>query len=338
MRAVWLQRCWDNKMRLIVAVAGRGVLPNTMKFGAPSSHERILDVHDLAPQGLPLSSPSLDPATVARASEIFEKAGEDAVVELGEPGSWPLVGALLERLPKTRALFIYPRPLWTLARLLESGIETSDVIDRWQEAVDEMLSVYRRHRSAAVLLDDVSISNAPTALKKFCNERYDFPLTLTMPTAQQPEPLFLVMADRLVDEAPDIAAREAELRAASTPFEAPVEGGRAVAVEALSRLRDLIEQSNETKRFGDENALLRSQLHLVQSKVEINLKRAQDAIKSASSRALEAEIAKLQAENQQLVKSIAQLRASMSWKVTAPVRAASRLLRRPLVRLCNFAV
>lgn len=316
-------------MRLILGVAGRAVF-DTVTDLTPPPGASVLTVRDLAPEGLPASRDGFDPKTRIHATEIFQQSRLPTIVEIGEPGTWALADCLLEAAPDAKAVFIYPAAGQTIARRLQGGDSDVQALEVWRAAVDEMLGTYRRHRRSVIVVDGASVAAAPDAFQVFMKNQLDFSLSLT-PSHEPLDPLYEVLAAKLISETPDILARVDELKLVKSQFEAEDVERRPVAAPAIEALRDLHAESNALKEEREHSRRLKAQLQFLQSRLETQFKRMSKAQIDANAAVEQArtDTMALKAETLQLRHDVAALRTSASWRVTAPLRALSRFLRAP---------
>jgi len=128
---------------------------------------------------------------------------------------------------------------------------------------------------------------------------------------------------RFVAAHDEIREIEAELLVRCRSFGAPLADVQETSALALEKLRSLYDGAERAERVQKENALLGEQLRMVQHKAEIYYHKAQDSAQIEST-----EVARLTSELDHARHEIAALRNSASWKVSAPLRLASRLMRR----------
>lgn len=322
-------------MRLIFGVAGPDVSDTSWRITPPPG-AKTLTLEDLIGESAPVADRPLDAAMRARAIDIFENSGPNVIANLGKSGCWRLAETLLDACAETRILLLLPSPQMAVADMLAAGVEGDQALSAWRTAVGEFLPFYQRNRSVITLIEQASASTNPEALHSFCKDQFGSAIWLTVENERALEPLNAALASRLVEEAPDVTAIHEELEAAKTDIIglgfAGFEGGVATFGPA-----DAVEDNNLAMLpVLEENDLLRFQLRLVQSKLEAYYKQA--PINAAAAEERKAELDALTGEIRRLSHETTQMRASMSWRLTAPVRFVSGKLRMITRKLRSHSV
>lgn len=249
-------------------------------------------------------------------------------------------GNALAESPEAVLLLSYPAPMPFIARALTAGCMPEEALRRWLEKAEPILDLYRTARRRIVLVEQAAALANPQALIARLNERFSLSLvadrSMTPATAEprQPEldPVYLLIAERACRQ--DLRARRAvtELEASSLPLGSQ-EGmpiiDLAATLEAYRQQPELPEEpekpAQDIEDLTEENELLLLQLHQVQEELESYFLENQDLKKTLK----ECELQKQQFERKarQATNMFNDVHASLSWKITAPLRAMIRPFR-----------
>lgn len=312
-------------MRLVVGHAACGVNGGPIEL-LPQTEAARLRLNDLIELNTSNLGVALNSETRQKAVEKFEGAGLSVVADLTAPGAWPLIDCLLASAAEdTQALFLFPTARTSVARLLENGADGERAIELWREGIDPMYDVYVQHRRRVFLANEALALKHPHEFQHFCSETLGVSLGISALQAKDPAPIYMTIAAQLVAETPDIAEIDAQLRIGQTKLGASP-SGRELCLSAIDELGELSRDINASKRVEHENRFLRMQLGLVRSKIETEYKPA--AQKALAVDRLKTKNAMLKADAEHLRRDVEKYRTSTSWRISAPIRAFSRIVRR----------
>ncbi|MEX6632491.1 hypothetical protein [Hyphococcus lacteus] len=313
-------------MRLVIGLA-HSKSRNNVKFNfASASGDSPVYTRDITPDGLRFDRDVLEPKTRVTAIERFQQFGPTAIAELGEPGTWPLIDALLSADDDVRALFIYQGAASYIANALAEGVPTEDALNQWQELVRPLLTAYRRHRNKTVLIERDNATHTPRDFHFACKDNFEIDAEVIL-TQENPSSLaiFKSIATQIIADHPETENLSSELSVSALRFSQKpgALGDKALNEltmlnERISALHQKLEQSTQNveqlERKGEENNLLRTQLYRVQSELETRYKSI------AFGAEHEKKLKKYRQEIAQLKQDIVKIRSSSSWRITAPIR------------------
>jgi phosphoglycolate phosphatase-like HAD superfamily hydrolase len=241
-------------------------------------------------------------------------------------------------------LIAYPAPVPFIARALTAEEMPQEGLTRWLEQVEPLLEVYRRARRRIVLVERAAALANPQSLIAELNERFGLQLKsdrivtqqTAEPTDSDLDPVHLLIADSACHQ--DTRARRlaAELEVSSLPLsgtgiresiDLPLvcRTYRRKSEASLKQVDELQADNARNAELKEENELLLMQLYQVQEELEnyfLENRDLQEKLKSTDQEKQRFERSARQATNM-----LKDAHASLSWKITAPIR----LLLRPFV-------
>lgn len=307
------------QMRLVIGIGGKSA-PSPALSVAVCDERPVVGLRELAPAGLAATSGDASPIEVADAWERFEASGEGAVAVLGERRSWAIVEGLM-KVEGASGLFIFDDAANYIARRISTGGDLATAAADWINASSRLLRAAEACREAARLVNSADIAAAPKEFSYYCETHFGVPVETR--SSAPPSPLELVIASYYVSTHDEVRSLAEELAARSDVFgqcEVSVGGTEA----ALAHLLSLYEKGAEIDALRKDCAILTEQLRLAQHKAETRYQASHG--KGGSANAVE--LAKLSAELEHKRHEIAALKQSTSWKVSAPLRFVSRVLKR----------
>ena len=227
-------------MRLVIGLAHSKSHNNVNFSFASASGDSSVYTRDIAPDGLRFDKTALEPKTRVNAIERYQKFGPTAIAELGEPGTWPLIDALVEA-EDVRALFIYQGAPSYIARKLADGVPTNEALKQWRELVTPLLTVFRRHRAKTVLIESNSALQAPEDFHFACKDNFDIDADAT-PTQYSDQSLgiFEILASQLLTENPETEELSSELDVSALRFARKPQSLGRKALHELNTLNERI--------------------------------------------------------------------------------------------------
>jgi hypothetical protein len=237
---------------------------------------------------------------------------------------WPEVEGRLEN--GAMGVLVFERPVDALARALEAGEQPEAVLKDWTSDARRILATCDARGQGCTLICAADARAAPDRLRALLADPFGLqadPAGLALPPA---DPLHRLVAQALVAASSDIAPLTAALDARALRFgdDDRQSTDAAAALDALRAMRRKEEVARE------EIELLRAHLHVVQSQAETFYGRARRAASALGKKAADIRIAALKNELAAVRAEADGLRVSLSWRITAPLRAISVLLPRAL--------
>lgn len=307
-------------MQLVIGMSGKAA-PGALVSVAFHKPSALIGLSDLAPTGLPVSKDSISAMDLSDAKARFDGAGEHAIALLGEYRSWPLVETFVQD-AGAAGLFIFDDAAAYIAARLGDGSDLETAAIDWSRASSRLLEAADRCNGGVRLVSGADIAAAPEAFTYFCETEFGVVLEAR---AKTPPALDFVIASHFISTRDELLSLSEELTARSQPLGTSDNRRADTAEEALAWVAYLNDQAERADRLSVFSAQLKEQLHLAQYKAETYFKSAKEgggsAKGGASSAALKAELEHARHE-------INALKQSTSWKVSVPVRIASRGLKR----------
>lgn len=263
--------------------------------------------------------------------------------------------------PESRFVVFYPNPILELARLFEHCDTAAEAIEQWTGQCTQLLDVYRKNRRGLILVDGDAASTAPAELA----ELLDGALAIEVKSSGErssdhpvadPGPL-LPLAYSTLNWNERARALSAELEASSLPLQLPWEEKMPEILRAALAGQGV--KGPGTDDLSSENELLLLQLHQVQEELEafflankelerikqasaVHIKNLDAQIVANNNAAKESEerlrteqiaplndlVAHQKRELEWKLKAMDEMKQSLSWKLTAPIRAVAGLFVR----------
>lgn len=311
-------------MRLVIGIGGKSVPRSSVSVSVrrPGGGVRF---RDLAPFGLSQNETHMSDADVAQALERYRQAGEDAVAILGERRSWPVWERLMKETEAT-GLLIYEDPIAYVAGRLADGESLHIAAEDWREASTRLLNAAEACAERPVMVNAADIAHAPEAFAYYCETHFGVELDVHAVSAPALERM---IAGDYVRKRGDIWALAEELDVRSEVIGDREKETRALAEDAQEVFQELREKAERVPDLEADLGLVTEQLHHVQYKAEIYYRDAKRGMpKAGLSDTDKMELARLSAEVEHARHEVSALRQSTSWRLTAPVRLASRGLRK----------
>ena len=254
---------------------------------------------------------------------------------------------------KDRAVVIfYVKPERALALLLAKDREFSDAVAECREKAQALLALVRRHRARTTLIEETVASAHPDLLARVLEKRFGYHLAEVAALASAEPPkvpeLLGALARLAILERPELRRLCADLEASSVVV-SPAQTASPLSDAALAQLASLEEKArsaDEVTRLAEENRALVQQLFELQSNFELGLKKEKDigdrlekALADAEasarkenelrSRLTTVDLAAREASRQHkiIVRKLAAVHASTSWRITGPMRSFKQRLR-----------
>ena len=234
-----------------------------------------------------------------------------------------------------RAPILCTTPETVVASAIEEGSDPDQALEAWLQEAEQLLGLLRGRDEAPCLLfveDSVrSSSEFLVATQRLLDVERDDHLPESK-AFRLPSMLPLTMASRLLETRPEIAAAESELRQWSPIPEDKYDRGEHAGIKgAVSELCeqyvDLARKATLIEQFREENRILLSQLQQAEAALDATLARA-DPESRRLRRSLFARIVRIS-------KACINPRNPLVWKLSAPLRLASRPLRGKLKAVLN---
>ena len=239
-------------------------------------------------------------------------------------------------------LLLHSRPETAIARAISDPVVAlEDAVEEWAEETENLLHVVRQNRKRATLFDADAATANPKAFRTACAEQLGLtsgeqgkegsePASVSADGSAPPGEIQRVIAAQAVAQSTRLQDLRDELEASSVPLETSRERQ---TVDCDAALRELREVNHQAEQTAEENELLLLQLHQVQEELENYYLEAQEKAEEVQKltkrrNELKDEKKRLEKEKKRLEKVIADIKGSISWKLTAPLRAASGIGRR----------
>ncbi|MEM0928869.1 MAG: hypothetical protein AAGI89_06215 [Pseudomonadota bacterium] len=304
-------------MRVVVGVSGKSSSGSSLTVGLPRDHS-VVGMIELLPDGLSSVEGGDKSLSSQNALARFLTLDNDAVALLGEPRSWPVIDTMLES-GEVTGLFIYEEPGEYVARHIAQGKDLETAADEWVERSKRLLEIAAKNQRAAHVFAGGSLRAAPNDFCYHCQNH--FGLNCVAELKPLPPASEMAIATAYVSMRIDIVDLMAELSVLAESIAPRDSKVPSFPAEALDRYRSLCEMAEMRHELKSYTALLKSQLVVAQVKAETAYRDAKGGGgSSADTAALEAELSHARAE-------IIAIRSSSSWKISAPIRVISRVLK-----------
>jgi hypothetical protein len=272
---------------------------------------------------------------------------------------------VLAEQPEAMLLLTYPAPVPFIARALTAEAMPQEGLTRWLEQAEPILEVYRRARRRIVLVEHAAALANPQALIAQLIERFDLPLKSDRIAPEQTaettesdfDPVHLLIADCACQQDARARRAAAELEVSSLPLSS---GGIRESIDLEFTLRNYRQKSEEplkqATRIQEQNEQLHNQLQQVQAQFQslqeanaqnpeleeenelllMQLHQVQEELESyflenkdleGKLKSTDQEKKKFERKARQATNMLKDVHASLSWKITAPIR----LLLRPFL-------
>ena len=260
------------------------------------------------------------------------------------------VEAQLREAHTPMALLFSTRPERVLTQAMEQGDDPAARLDAWVDSARTLLQAYRCNRRNAVIVDVDEAIAAPGEFLDACARRFSLAVPQTIPASAQaeqgevpPDPVHALIAAQWVADSSSAVPLLEELDASRTPLTdlSILPGTDSASVwqayrEQCGRAAD----ESRLQELKDENELLLLQLHQVQEELESYYIEAQDKEherarladkleqleKTSQEQTKEAErlskeLDRVRKDRDRVDSILKNMKASRSWRVTAPLRA-----------------
>ncbi len=315
-------------MRLVIGIAEKSAPDSSLSI-AISDDRPVIGLCELAPAGLSVTSGEASAIEVSEARSRFQESGENAVAVLAGCRAWALLGGLIKD-GGAFGVLIFDDPAQYIAGRLSNGAALSAAAADWVKVSSRLLEVTDACQGQVRLFSAADIAAAPHEFSYLCESEFGVLLEVrahaTAALEQMIAAHFVAADDKIRDLALELAARcdvfgDCESRDPD------------LSKSALAKLRMLYKTEVETEALQKDCGLLTEQLRVTQYKAEVYYQQAyqktSSAADSAANSAVNAsEMARLSAKLAHARHEVAALRQSASWKVSAPLRWASRASRR----------
>ena len=260
------------------------------------------------------------------------------------------IEARLRKADAPTALLFTTRPERLLAQAIEQDEDPAARLDAWIDSARTLLQAYRCNRRNAVIVDVDEAIAAPETFIDICARRFSLAVPKTIPAPAQAEkgeasqdPVHALIATQWVAASSNAVPLLEELDASRTPL---TESGIPQAADVASAWQAYREvcarAANESRlqELQEENELLLLQLHQVQEELESYYLEARDKEQERARLAdkleqsekkrqeqtreverLSKEVDRLRQDRDRVNGILKNMKASRSWRVTAPLRA-----------------
>jgi hypothetical protein len=217
-------------------------------------------------------------------------------------------------------VLVFERPVDAVARAIEAGGDPRQVLTEWASDARRILAACEARGDACTLICAADARAEPERAKTILATPLAIASESTSAVRPAADLLHRLLAEALVASEPEIAPLAAALEARTLRLTEPA-ADSADADAALAALRAI---EGRVAAAREEIELLRAHLRLVQGQVELHDRRAQDGASptvqtTAKTATLKRELAEVRAE-------LEAHRASLSWRLTTPLRAIAALL------------
>lgn len=223
-------------------------------------------------------------------------------------------------------LLIYTRPGYAVEAAIEAKEEIQPVIDVWTGEAKDFLDFLRRNRGKVKIVHGPTIFQYPKEFGEFCNKHFGISVSPDMlGPAEEPRaesPTAGVIAAQAVAASFELTDLAGELEASAIPLGHKPPSYVPDWASAYEELRGSTD-SQPLKELEEENELLLLQLHQVQEELEsyyLEAKELRDGASSMDTDELMSYAVMLEHQYSKLLKS-------RTWKLMAPVREATRLIK-----------
>lgn len=238
---------------------------------------------------------------------------------------------------------IWRDPANALAAALEADQPLGPLLARWQEVADGLLAIFRSNSHRMILLSEIALRSDDPQTRAEVTERLQLASPPAPISSHPKNDLPYLLAEFAVRQLDPLSTRLSELEAASIFCPRPVFG--LAQLERASYQVRLMQQAMDTlKQERDKQQTELDELSLMAdravSKVLSELRIVAEARLRAESdlRQTQAECERLRREAEQLEETrahldrmagnLVEIYGSNSWKITAPLRQISLILRR----------
>lgn len=243
-----------------------------------------------------------------------------------------LTAAWAQRLkqdPTLQGVLLYRKPLAVIVEQLAQGVSGPEAVSNWLNQVRPVLAAHRYARERCLLIEQDSALAAPADFVRNVSRRLGLALQAPAEVAaavKQPEadPMHLLLARSALHDSIEARRTAAELLAGSLalPSHQPHQPDTLPLTTLAEKVRERVASlTRERDRLTEENGLLLQQLQQVQSAVE------EYAAGNRGQRD-DKEVERLTRRVQQLEHRVRYFENSRSWKITAPMRAVLKRLKR----------
>ncbi|ADH86536.1 hypothetical protein [Desulfurivibrio alkaliphilus] len=234
-------------------------------------------------------------------------------------------------------LLFHSRPETALAQAMAEQGNPDQTLEKWQQAAQQLLQVYRHNRQRASLVNIDCALAAPALFMKACHKRFGLKKAKPPHSNEagskntESSDMHLLLAAQMVAQSAPTSELIAELEAGSLPLAEQPEPN--INCQQIHQdYQAVTRQANELKEVKEENELLLLQLHQVQEELEsyyLQLQSEQEKHRQAKSELaeLKKEQKRHKAKVNQLNGRIDRLQKSTSWKITAPMRGLVKLVK-----------
>lgn len=263
-------------------------------------------------------------------------------------------------LPSGSCLLIYSRPEYTVEAAVESGASVDEALEAWSHDAHRIVDLFRRNRPRVTVVHGPSLLSKPDAFDRWAQETLGRSLSVREPSpasTAHAAALHGLLAAQRVSASPELRDLTGELEACAVPLdgeppEFPVrwedayrelQAARATAreVQAAEKTARDLQQALDTatkrqkehevrdgqiRELEEENELLLLQLHQVQEELESYYLEARE-LREKHGHATARDEDELTGYALMLEHLYLKLLRSRTWKLLAPLREVSRLLK-----------